>query len=357
MVSAIILAGGYATRLRPLSLTKPKALLPILGKPLLDYILDSLDEAEVSDSYISLRVMADKILTHLDGKTKKIIPVIEKERLGDAGPLKLISSRYNLSEDVLVVYGDIYNEIDYRSLINFHERKGCDATIVGKAVEDPRRYGVLVTEGDRLIQIVEKPKNPVSNLINAGVYIFKKKLFEKIDGRSIAKDFLPKLLKDNVCISVYRYDGLWMDIGVPADYMRINLELLSLKHPRGYISNDSKISDKANLIPPYYIGSGVKVDEDAYIYNSIIGNLSNINKGVYIEQSILMNNVKVNNYSFIRDSIVSDYDDLGKWVRLDSVILGDEVVLYDGVFINKDTIILPYKEVNESVYERGKIIL
>jgi len=357
MVSAIVLAGGYATRLRPLSLTKPKALLPILDKPLIDYILDSLERPEINDIYLSLRVMADKILSYLDGKNKKITPVIEKERLGDAGPLKLISNKYNLSDDVLVVYGDVYNEIDYQSLIDFHERKGCEATIVGKFVEDPRRYGVLVTEGDRLIQIIEKPKNPVSNLINAGIYIFKKKLFEKIEGQSIARDFLPRLLKDNVCISVYEYDGLWMDIGVPADYMRINLELLSLKYPRGFVSEDANISEKANLVPPYYIGKGVKIEDEAYIYNSIIGHSSSISKGVYIEQSVLMSNVKVGNYSFLRDSIVSDNCDLGKWVRVDSAILGDEVILYDGVFINKDTIILPYKEVSESVYERGKIIL
>ena len=357
MVSAIILAGGYATRLRPLSLTKPKALLPILDRPLLDYILDSLEKAEIDDSYISLRVMADKILSYLREKNKKVIPIIEKERLGDAGPLKLISSKYNLSDDVLVVYGDVYNEIDYQSLIEFHERKGCEATIVGKTVEDPRRYGVLVTEGDRLIQIVEKPKTPISNLINAGVYVFKKKLFEKIDGKSIAKDFLPKLLKENVCISVYRYEGLWMDIGVPADYMKINLELLSLKYPKGYISENSKVSEKANLVPPYYISNEAKVDEDSYIYNSVIGKSSIISKGAYIEQSVLMSDVKVNSYSFIKDSIISDNCDLGKWVRVDSAILGDEVVLYDGIFINKDTIILPYKEVDESVYERGKIIL
>lgn len=357
MVSAIILAGGYATRLRPLSLTKPKALLPILGKPLIDFILDSLEKTEVDRIYLSLRVMADKILSHLDGRVRNVVPVIEKERLGDAGPLKLISNKYDLSDDVLVVYGDIYNEIDYQSLIDFHSRKGCEATVVGKTVEDPRRYGVLVKEGDRLIQIVEKPKNPVSDLINAGVYVFKRHLFDKIQGQSIAKDFLPKLLKEDFCISVYEYNGLWMDIGVPADYMRINLELLSLKYPKGFISKEANVSEEANLIPPYYIGSGTKISSNSYIYNSIIGNSSTIGDGVYIDQSIIMNNVKVDRYSFIRDSIIGDNNDIGKWVRIDSAILGDEVTLYDGVLINKDTIILPYKEVNESVYERGKIIL
>ncbi|MBB5253849.1 nucleotidyltransferase family protein [Sulfurisphaera ohwakuensis] len=357
MVSAIVLAGGYATRLRPLSLTKPKALLPILDKPLLDYILDSLEIAGINEVYLSLRVMADKILSHIEGENRKVIPVIEKERLGDAGPLKLISQRYNLSDDVLVIYGDIYNELDIKSLLRFHEKEGCDATIVGKPVEDPRRYGVLITEGERLVQIIEKPKNPVSNLINAGIYVFKKKVLEKIDGQSIAKNFLPKLLSDNTCIAVYKYDGLWMDIGVPSDYIRINLQLLSLKYPKGYINEEAKVSEKVNLIPPYYISSGVNISEDSFIFNSIIGKNTSIGNGVYIDQSILMEDVKVDSFSYIRDSILGDKDNLGKWVRLDSVILGDEVVIYDGVFVNRDTIILPYKEVNESVYDKGKIIL
>ncbi|BFH72684.1 NDP-sugar synthase [Sulfurisphaera javensis] len=357
MVSAIVLAGGYATRLRPLSLTKPKALLPILGKPLLDYILDSLEMSGVDQTYLSLRVMADKILSHIEGENRKVIPIIEKERLGDAGPLKYISHKYELSDDVLVIYGDIYHEIDIKSLLTFHEKQGCDATIVGKPVEDPRRYGVLITEGERLVQIIEKPKNPVSNLINAGVYIFKRKLFENINGQSIAKDFLPRLLSDKTCVAVYKYDGLWMDIGVPSDYMKINLELLSLKYPKGFIAENAKISEKADLIPPFYIGNNVNISGDSYIFNSIIGKNSIIKNGVYIEQSILMDDVKIDNYSYIKDSILSDKNNLGKWVRIDSAILGDEVIVYDGIFINKDTIILPYKEVNESVYDKGKIIL
>jgi len=362
MVSAIVLAGGYATRLRPLSLTKPKALLPILGMPLLDYILSSLESTpQIDKIYLSLRVMADKIVEHIrkDGEDKRnVIPVIEPTRLGDAGALKYILTQQNdLSDDVLVVYGDIYNEVDYNKLLDFHQSKGCDATIVGTQVEDPKRYGVLLVDGDRLIQIIEKPKAPISNLINAGVYVFKKKLLEKIDGISISKDFLPRLLTNGTCITVYPYRGLWMDIGVPSDYMRINLELLALKYPKGYIDKDAKVSEKAILKPPFYIGEGSVIGEDTIIRNSIIGKSGNVGKGCYIEESILMDDIRVGDFTLIKGSIIGDKNTVGKWSRIEDSILGDEVTVYDTVLINKDTVILPYKEVTESVHDKGKIIL
>jgi len=363
MVSAIVLAGGYATRLRPLSMTKPKALLPILDKPLIDYILDALESSQVDNVYLSLRVMADKILEHIKVTNRNVIPIVEKERLGDAGPLKMISSQYELSEDVIVVYGDIYNEVDYKRLIDFHQSKGCDATIVGTQVEDPKRYGVLVVDDYRLVQIIEKPKIPVSNLINAGVYVFKKKLFDKIDGLengnsiSIARDFLPRLISSGTCIAVYPYKGLWMDIGIPSDYMRINLELLALKFPKGYVSENAKVSEKAELRPPFYIGEDVLINDDSVIRNCIIGKRGKIGKGDYIEESILMQGANIGDFTTIAESILGDSVTVGKWNRIESSILGDEVLTYDNVLINKDTIILPYKEVSESIYERGKIIL
>ncbi|MBW9141049.1 MAG: NDP-sugar synthase [Candidatus Aramenus sp.] len=363
MVSAIVLAGGYATRLRPLSLTKPKALFPVLGKPIIDYILDSIELAGINDVYLSLRVMAEKVISHLEATGRRATFVVEKEPLGDAGPLKYISSNYKLDETVLVVYGDIYSEIDVRELLKFHEKSGCPATVVGKRVENPRRYGVLVTEGDVLAQIQEKPENPISNLINAGIYVFDKKLFSLIgrDGASeasIAKDFLPKLL-DTTCVSVYEYKGVWADIGVPKDYMKLNFNLLAEKYPKGFVSSEAKVSERSTLSPPYYVSPGVSVSDEAVIsQNSVIGKGSEIGKGVFLGNSILMDNVKVGDYSYLVGTIIADKSRIGKWNHLrEDTIVGEEVLTRDGVLLNRETIILPNKEVTEPIYERGKIIL
>jgi mannose-1-phosphate guanylyltransferase len=358
MVSAIVLAGGYATRLRPLSLTKPKALFPVLDKPMIDYIIDLLENAGISDIYVSLRVMGDKIMDYLEGEGRKIKFVIEKDPLGDAGPLRYIDSQYKLDDTVVVIYGDIYTELNIKDLLLFHEKKDCPATMVGKEVDDPRRYGVLITEGDTLIEIVEKPRNPISKLINAGVYVFDKKLFDLINGSSISKNFLPVILQNN-CISVYKYNGIWADIGVPKDYLKLNFSLLAERYPKGYISSNAEISANVTLIPPYFISDGVKISDSSIIdSNTILGKNVNIGRGVFVSESLIMNDVKIADHSYISGSIIADKSNIGKWNHIrEGTIIGEEVLTKDGILLNQNTIILPNKEVSEPIFKRGKIIL
>ncbi len=362
MVSAIVLAGGYATRLRPLSLSKPKSLFPLLDKPILEYTLDSLKQAGINSVYLSLRVMADKLIDYVESSGHHTIvkTVIEKEPLGDAGPLKYIYNNFQLDDEVIVVYGDIFSEINFNDLISFHEKNGCDVTMVGTRVNDPRRYGVLDVQGNRLVELLEKPKKPISNLINAGIYMFKKNLLDEVHKfpSSISKDLIPKLL-NKYCISVYQYDGIWMDIGLPSDYLNLNFELLRGKYPEGYISPSAKVSEKAELNPPYYIGDEVVVENEAYINSdTILGRKSMIGKGVYLQNTLLMSKVRIGDHSYVKNTIIADNSSLGRWNRImDGSILGEEVITKDGVMLNEKTIILPYKEVGDSVLERGKIIL
>jgi mannose-1-phosphate guanylyltransferase len=362
MVSAIVLAGGYATRLRPLSLTKPKSLFPLLDKPILEYTLEALKEAGVNNIYLSLRVMADKLISYVEstGVNSYVKPIIEKEPLGDGGPLKYIHQNFDLDDDVVVIYGDIFSEMNFKDLINFHMKNGCSATIVGTRVNDPRRYGVLYQENEKLIELIEKPKNPISNLINAGMYVFKKELFKEIDRfpYSISKDFMPKILR-RCCVSVYQYNGVWADIGLPSDYLKLNFQLLVKKHPKGYVSPTAKVSERSVLNPPYFIGDQVSIGSDTYVNpNTVIGKRSKIGEGVYLQEALLMEGVKVGDHSYISNVIIADNSRIGKWNRImEGSILGEEVITKDGVMLNQKTIILPYKEVSDSVTEKGKIIL
>ncbi|EZQ06973.1 mannose-1-phosphate guanylyltransferase [Candidatus Acidianus copahuensis] len=359
MVSAILLAGGYATRLRPLSLTKPKALFPVLGKPIIEYILEGLQRAQIEDIHFSLRVMYSKINDYIASKGIKAKIAVESEPLGDAGALKYVNSLNRLDDTILVVYGDIYSEVDFNDFLKFHDEHECPITIMGTKVEDPRRYGVLVTnDDDKLEEIIEKPKNPVSDIVNAGVYAFKKSVLDKIDGPSISKNVLPKAL-NSMCISVYKYDGIWADIGVPRDYMRLNIELLSKKFPKGFISTEAKVSEKAELTPPYYISEGSIVTENSYIdSNTVLGRRVRVDMGSYVGESIIMDDVEIGMSSYLSGVIVADKCKIGKWNRIsEGTILGEEVLTYDGIMCNRDTIILPNKEVTESIYKEGRIIL
>ena len=357
MISAIVLAGGYATRLRPLSLTRPKPLLPVLAKPLIDYILDSVERAEISNVFVSLRVMANKIVSHLMKEKRNVIPVIEQERLGDAGPLKLIYNNYKLGDTTVVLNGDVYFETNIKDVVDFHQSKGCDATVVGTKVEDPRRFGVLLTEGYRLVEILEKPKSPPSNLINAGIYVFNSELFRLIEGKSIARDFLTSLLRSNKNVCVYEYDGIWADIGRPEDYRDLNLKLLASRFPRGYIAEGAKVSERAELRAPYFIPERTTVEGEAEVFYSVLGHENVVSSGARVAESVLLDKVNVGKFSTVNSSILGEGVSLGKRCWVESSILGDEVEVYDNVFLNEGTIVLPNKEISEPVFERHKVIL
>ncbi|MEM0016802.1 MAG: NDP-sugar synthase, partial [Saccharolobus sp.] len=155
------------------------------------------------------------------------------------------------------------------------------------------------------------------------------------------------------------YNGIWADIGIPDDYLRLNFELLVKKYPKGYIDPSAKISEGSTLVPPYFISKNSTINNESYVAQfTILGSDVKIGKGVYVSESILMDKVEVKDYTFITGSIIADKSRIGRWNHiLDGSILGEEVITSDGLLINQRAIILPNKELNEPVYEKGRVIL
>ncbi len=367
MVKVVVLAGGFATRLRPLTLTRPKPLLPILDKPLLDWIIDSLREAKLYDIILSLRYLSHLIKARYGSGIDYGVNIkyVEEHRpLGDAGPIKLIKEKVGLDETFLVVYGDIFSNIDYKKLLEFHKRKGGFATIVLTRVEDPSRYGVAVLdEESKITRFIEKPEpgKAPSNMINAGVYVFEPEVIEYIPEKTpskLAKHVIPQLVSEGQVYG-YIHEGLWSDIGVPADYYRANVEALRYLHPRGYISKNAEISDNVVIEHPSFISDNVAVKKGSKIGPyTIIGRNTVLGENVRVRGSILFPNVLVENSAVIRNSILGEHCFIGKWARLEEgSIIGDEVVIDEEVLIVRRVIILPFKEVNTSIYEEGRVIL
>ncbi len=365
-MKAIVLTGGFATRLRPLTLTKPKSLLPILGKPLLDWILEGLAKAGLREVILSVRYLANMIKRRYgdgSGIGCFIKYAEEVKPLGDAGPIPLINKDIGLDTTFIVVYGDIFSNINYKDLIQYHKKNGSLATLVLTKVDNPYRYGVAVIEDDnRIVDFIEKPsKNKVrSNLVNAGIYVFEPEVLKYFPDKTpskLAKDVIPKLVKDGV-IYGYIHDGLWSDIGVPADYLRANFEALLHYYPDGYVSKSADING-AEIVKPVYIGDYVVVDSESIIGPfTVINHGCRIGKFTKISNSILLGNVIVEGSSLIMKSIIGERCYIGKWVRVseDSVI-GDEVVVRDCVYIARNVVILPYKELTFSVMKEGDVVL
>ncbi len=366
-MKAIVLAGGFATRLRPLTFTKPKALLPILDKPLLDWILEGIRNAGIRDVIVSVRYLANQIKSRYgDGADYglRILYAEEERPLGDAGPLKFVHEKYGLDETFIVIYGDVFSDIDLRKMIDYHRKKNAIATLALAEVYDPSRYGIasLDSEG-RIINFVEKPsfEEAPSRLANAGVYIFEPEVVRFIPEKprpKLAKDLIPILIKTG---SVYGYihRGVWSDIGIPQDYAKANFEALKKYFPKGFIGQNTDIGSNVELIPPYYIGNNVKIDK-----NSVIGPMTILNnnvklyEGVRIINSIVFSGTIIESYSYIRGAIIGERSYVGRWSRIEEgVVMGDEVIVSEGIYIAPKVTISPYKEVDHNIYTEGRVIL
>lgn len=366
----VILAGGFATRLRPLTLTIPKPLLPILGRPLLDWIYEDLVKENTSRIVLSLHNMADRIIDHTTRNWTEIPVrhVLEERPLGDGGSLlhTLNSVGEEISYPVIVMYGDIFTKISYREIYDYHIKRGGLATIVGVYVNDVSRYGLLeVSENSALIKIIEKPKDlsGVKGLVNAGIYVFSEEIKELIrefttkdkkDKISIARDLIPRLLKKGD-VYVYRYEGVWSDIGTPSDYFRANIEALrNILKTDIYISENAEIGSNTKIDGPVYIGDNVVIGSNVRIGENvfIMGNVR-IGDGVYIDNSLVMRDTVVGDYSVIKQAIVGESNIIGKWVRIyNGSILGSSIYLYDLICIPPGTLILPHKEISEDYCEK-----
>lgn len=218
-MKAVILAGGLGTRLRPVTLEIPKALIPIQGKTLTEHVIDILKKAGVDTVYLSIGYLHEKISDYFkDGSNFgiKIKYIIESEPLGTGGWMHIIPKE-ELSENFFVVNGDNLFDLDINSFLNFHDSNSAVATISLITVLDVSSYGIVEISSDKILRFVEKPKkeDAPSNLANSGYYIFNKRAFNYIPNEkkfSLEKDFFPKLANEGVLFG-FPENSLWFDTG------------------------------------------------------------------------------------------------------------------------------------------------
>ncbi len=360
-MKAIVLTGGFGTRLRPMTFTRPKPMVPVLGKPNLGYILDGLENTKsVDEVLISLHYMKPEIKDYIDNEFsdygKEITYVEDEYPLETGGSVKNAAKNIDEDEPFLVVYGDVFTNMDYQKLIDSHG--GSDLTLAVTKVYDPERYGVVKVEDGKIVDFVEKPSSPERNLVSAGIFVMehsKLDLIEEGEEVSMEREVLPKIKMNAYRIPKEEY---WMDLGTPRDYKSAHkIALDNMYENDSHIHSESEIPDDATVRGPVYIGEdvefgegveigrytfigdNVKLDNRARVNESIILRRSDIGPESQIKDSILCEGVKIN-----RDVIVKENAILGDFAQV-----FDEKVVYGGR-------IGPWKKVEESLgYIRIKV--
>ena len=362
-MKALILAGGYATRLRPLSCQKPKLLFPVAGRPIIERTIEALKKAGVDEVVLAVNYLADVLESHLKSEYAgvKITYSRDPSPLGTAGPIKLAEKVLKGSDPFLAFNGDILFETDLKEMVALHRERRAVATIALREVDEPSRFGVVVLNGEmRVREFVEKPKKEEapSNLINAGIYVMSPQILSYIPpGRrfSSEEDVFPVLAKEKK-LYAYRYQGGWFDIGTTEDFRNANrryLEKISRNEP--LIQETASVHGSACLKPPLLICAHSTVEADAEVGPySVIGSKNTIKEHSVITESILFDDVYVGASSTMRGCTLGDGVYIGDRVTLGrNVVIAEGAKLDSGVKVADDVCICSYREIKEDIVDPG----
>jgi NDP-sugar pyrophosphorylase family protein len=347
-LKALILIGGFGTRLRPLSCTRPKSLFPVVNKPLLQRTFEDLAANGVTEVILAVNKLTQFHIRqqHLSrcGLSIRFSLDPPKMPLGTAGPIKKAQKLLG-EEAFLVLNGDLITDINYRSLMRSHSKQEAIATIALHEAEDPSSYGVAELEdGNRIKRFVEKPpkgKEP-SNLINAGVYALSPEIFDYIpSGRAVSmeREVFPKLAEQKALFG-HKVSGLWIDIGKPEDYLQTNIRMLEAcaGAPR---------KNKFACKDPVAIAKGVRVGENSIVGPfTILGKNVTIGKNVQIRDSVVFADAKIDDNTVIRGALIGEAAKIGKDVHvMEGCIIADHANVKDGVSLSGRVHVCPAKEV------------
>ncbi len=224
---ALILSGGKGIKMRPLTYEMPKAMIPVKGKPILEYIVDNLRDAGIKDLVILIGQLGEKIKDHFGDGSRfgvKIKYVKEKETAGTGGALRQLEKTVGIKPFVLV-YGDVLIELNYHDFIDFHTSHAGLVTIALTSVAEPYEYGAVKLHGENVVDFIEKPEKGTSSshLVSSGVYVVEPEIFDFIPKKSpvsFEKDVLPKLIAKKKVLG-YPFEGKWFDVSTPEIYEQV----------------------------------------------------------------------------------------------------------------------------------------
>ena len=346
-MKAVILAGGFGTRLRPLTLGLPKPIVPIFDRPFLYYQTDLLRNIpEIDEVILSLNYRPDQIEARVGDGTDAGVPlrfVVEPEPLGTGGAIKYASA--NIDDTLLVFNGDVLTGIDLQAVVRRHRERQACATIVLTPVKDPSAYGLVETDGDDNVRrFLEKPSPDqiTCNTINAGIYVLEPETFDRIpdDTRwSIERQYFPTLVERDETFVAYIDPGYWLDIGTPDSYVRAHRDLMAQRcasgpfagHPPGTVHRGEgcQIAEDATIEGPCFLGAGCVIGEGARVSaESVLGAGCTIGPGAVVERSILWRETRVDNHAVVRDAILGERCHIAHHAEVGpGTVLGDRSTL------------------------------
>ncbi len=377
-MKAVVMAGGFGTRIQPLTHSLPKPMLPIINVPMMEHIIVKLrDELGIKEFVILLYFKPETIKNHFkDGSDLgiKIDYVLPDDDYGTAGAVKC-AEEYLKDDNFVIVSGDLVTDFDFTKITSAHEEKESKLTIALTPVEDPLQFGVVITdEEDKIEKFLEKPGwgEVFSDTINTGIYIIEPEILEYIPAETnfdFAKDLFPLLMDENITLYGPKVTGYWRDVGNPYSYRDVYGDILAGKVNfdfSGYhidpeadqlFAADRRDYSHVEIKGTVILGENVSIGKNVKLFNVVIGNNVRIDDNVSIHNSVLWNDIVIAKDSRLCQAVICDKNSLGEHTVIKTgAIIAENCDILDDVTIEKDVIVWPDKIIEEGAIVSNNVI-
>ncbi len=374
-MKAVVMAGGEGSRLRPLTIRRPKPMVPIAGKPVMEHILNLLKRHGITEVIVTVQYLASNIEDYFGNGSQlgmRITYSREDVPLGTAGSVK--NAEEHLTEPFLVISGDALTDYNLSEIIKYHQEKKALATLTLAHVNNPLEFGVIITnEEGHITQFLEKPSwgEVFSDTINTGIYVLDPQIFtyfEKNKQFDFSQELFPMMLRKGDPIYGYIANGYWCDVGNLPEYMRANADVLhgrvDVEIPAKNIGSNIwceenvEIAEDAQLYGPIYLAHDCKVKSGAIIHGpSTIGHYTIIDDRAQVDRSIVWNNSYVGERAELRGALVGSSTSIkSKAVMFEGSVIGDNSTIQEGAIIQPNVKIWPDKEIEAGAVINTSII-
>ncbi len=352
-MKAVILVGGKATRLLPLSVNTPKSLVPVVNVPILEHVIKHVSEHGIKEIVLAQGHLAQSIVDYFGDGRRLGVTVhhsYEQAPLGSAGAAK--NAERFLDGAFLVLNSDIFSDLDFTAMLELHRRSGAKATIATTPVEDPTMYGLVESDDTgKVRRFLEKPKREevTTNMINAGAWFVDGEVLSRIPRDttySFERNVFPQLLAEGQPVYAFGSSGYWIDMGTPEKYLQLHRDLLSGKCQRYRLprtqepvaGEGSKIDTTAKTAGRVIIGERCSIGPHAKLEGPVVmweGCV--VGEGGVIQDSVLWRNVNIEPGVAVTGSVLADNCHLEADCVVTGAVLGDNVVISRGARVPAGT--------------------
>jgi len=375
-MKAVIMAGGFGTRIHPLTINLPKPMIPLINRPIIIHIVELLKRHGITDLVLLLYHQPEMIKKYFGDGSEfgvHITYVTPLDDFGTAGAVK--AAARHLGERFLIISGDLLTDFDLGKVVAFHQQRHAQATITLTSVSDPLQFGVVITDKEgRITKFLEKPGwgEVFSDTINTGIYVVEPEVLELIpegENRDWAKDVFPQLLARHAPLFGCPMEGYWADIGNPEAYLeacrdimhgRVEVHIEEAPRSPGeriFISGDAQVDRATSLQGMVVLGDNTRIQGRARLHNCVVGRNCRIEDGVELDDTVLWDNVTVRAGSRVTAAVLGHAVRIGQGVVIEpGVVVADETTVGDEAHIRADVRIWPRKMIEDGATVSANLI-